>query len=217
MPNHSRLARLPIRGIRYHIVIVFVFLSHPLLLFATDGWNFITEDDGIALYSRTLKGYASTEFKGICIIDRPIESVGTVLSEVSAYPEWFFRCTQSYKIRAKNSSDLNFLLYVAIDTPWPFADRYVVYKVVSAVDRTAGKIVVSSTAIQAPTALPQNDTVRITDSELKWILEKLPDGQTRLTFINRTHAAGAAGDFISIRGTRATTLHSLKNLKKQLS
>ena len=154
--------RLRIRGIRYQIVIVFVFLSHPFSLFASDGWNFITEDDGIALYSRILKGYSSTEFKGICIIDRPIESVGSFLSEVAAYPEWFFRCIQSYKIRAKNSSDLNFLLYVAIDAPWPFSDRHVVYRVVTAVDRVAG-------------------------------------------------------DLISIRGTRATTLHSLKNLKKQLS
>jgi hypothetical protein len=192
-------------------------LSNPFLLFAADGWDFITENDGIALYSRAMQGYSSTEFKGICIIDRPIESVGTVLSEVAAYPEWFFRCMQSYKIPGKNSSDLNFLLYVAIDTPWPFTDRDVVYKVVTTVDRTVGKIVVSSTAIQAPTAFPQKDTVRITDSELKWILEKLPDGKTRLTFINRTHAAGAGGDLISNRGTRATTLHSLKNLKKQLS
>ena len=182
-----------------------------------DGWNLVAEEDGVALYTRTLENGSTSEIKGVCIAERPIETVGWVLSDVASYPKWFFRCHQSRKIPAQNDTDLSFLLHIVIDTPWPFADRDVVYRVVTTIDSAGGKVVVQSTAVKTQLVALKKDYVRITDSKLQWILERLSAGQTRITFINRTHAAGLWGDVISNPGTQATTLHSLKNLKTLLA
>jgi hypothetical protein len=198
------------------IVVIFIFVIHSLTAMANDDWNLVSDHDGIALYTRALKGHTTSEFKGVCVANHPIETVGSILSDIGAYPRWFFRCIQSHKIPAPDSSDHNFLLYIAIDTPWPFSDRDAVYRVTTTIDSASGKVVVHSTALKAHHVAPIKNYVRITDSHLQWILERLSAAKTRITFINRTHAAGSWGDYISNSGIRATTLNSLRNLKKML-
>ena len=198
------------------VIIILLGLIYPLTITGSDVWNLVSEDNGLRLYSKVRHGAVTSEYKGVCRVNHPIETVASVLSDISSYPKWFFRCVQSRKIPTQASTDLNFLLYVVIDTPWPFLDRDVVYKVVTFIDATAGKIVVRSTAVETSLMRPQKNYVRITDSDLQWILEQRTDGQTQITFINRTHAAGYWGDIISGSGARATTLHSLENLKERL-
>jgi hypothetical protein len=197
-------------------IVVCIFSASAFMAMGGDGWNLLTDEDGVALYSRATPNDAISEIKGVCIVEHPIETVGLVLSDVASYPKWFFRCIQSRKIPAPDSTDLNFLLYIVIDTPWPFADRDIVYRVVTTIDRPAGKVIVHSTAVKSQAVARKKEYVRITDSKLQWILQKLSAGQTRVTFINRTHAAGLWGDYISTSGNRDMTLHSLKNLKKLL-
>ena len=204
-------------GMRIRIVIFLLILIHPLVLTADGGWNVVADDDGITLYTRMPKGHSTAEYKAVCVVDHPIEKVGLTLSDISSYPNWFFRCTQAHKIQTWDSTDLDFLLYVAIDTPWPFRDRDAVYRVVTAIDLSIGKVSVRSRALETEHPALQNNHVHITDSELQWVLESVSVDQTRITFINRTHAAGPWGDFISGSGTRTTTMQSLKNLKAFLS
>ena len=146
-------------------------------------------------------------------MNQPLEVVGAVLSDIPSYPKWFFKCIESKKIQADNTSELNFYLYIAIDTPWPFSDRDVVYKARVVIDYVLGKVVIKSNALTEPFIPLRNGHVRITDSEHQWILEKVSSEQTRTTFINRTNAAGPFANYISNPGTRDTTVYSLQKLK----
>jgi hypothetical protein len=138
------------------------------------------------------------------------------LSDIASYPKWFFKCVEARKIPTENSSQLHFFLYVAIDTPWPFSDRDVVYKTAVTIDYASEKVVILSIALKTPLIPLRRQYVRITDSEHQWILEKISKNRTRITFINRTNAAGPFANYLSNAGTRDTTLHSLENLKKIL-
>ena len=200
-----------------HIVLMLLLVAFPPILSADGNWQLVVDDNGVALYTRVVKGQSTSEFKGVCFVDRPIEAVGATLLDFASYPKWVFRCRHSYKIPAKDSSELHYLLYVAIDTPWPFADRDAVYKVVTTIDDARKTVVVRSTALKTQPIEHRKNHVRITDSELQWILAEISDARTRITFINRTNAAGRWAEFISNSGTRATTLHSLKNLKRALN
>ncbi len=196
---------------------ILIFGVSPLILTAGGHWNLIADDEGVRLYTREVKGDSTSEFKGVCVVERPIETVGAILSDIASYPKWFFKCLQSHKIPTENSSELNFLLYVTIDTPWPFSDREAIYRVVTTIDRASGKVVVRSTALKAPRVARRKQYVRITESEFQWMLERLSANRTRITFTNRTNAAGPFADYISNPGARDTTLQSLKNLKKLLN
>jgi hypothetical protein len=105
---------------------------------------------------------------------------------------------------------------VAIDTPWPFLDRDVVYETDVTIDYAAGKVFIQSVALKRPLVQLKKQYVRITDSEHQWILERISADLTRITFINRTNAAGPFANYLSNSGMRDTTIHSLVNLKNIL-
>jgi len=196
------------------VKIVLIGFACPAILSAGDAWEWIEKEDGIELYAREVRGHSEREFKGVGLVKEPIEVIGSVLSDIPSYPQWFFKCTESKKIPSENASGLNLLLYIAIDTPWPFTDRDVVYKTDVAIDRVSGKVVINSTALKAQFVPLRSGYVRITDSQHRWILERVSPAHTRITFINRTNAAGRFSNYISDPGTRDTTRYSLKNLIK---
>ena len=181
---------------------------------AGDEWKLIVDKDGITLYAKELSGYSEAQFKGVCMVSRPLGAVGSVLSDIASYPKWFFKCIEAKKIPTENSSELHFFLYVAIDTPWPFSDRDVVYKTDVTIDYAAGKVVIDSIALKDPFVPLRRQYVRITDSKHQWILERISADRTRIAFINRTNVAGPFANYLSNPGMRDTTIHSLKNLKK---
>jgi hypothetical protein len=198
------------------IIIILALMVLATLSGASGQWKLIDDRDDITLYSREVSGHSQSQFKGVCLVGQPIEAVGSVLSDVGSYPRWFFKCIEAKKIPAENSSELHFLLYVAIDTPWPFLDRDVVYETDVAVDHAAGKVFIRSVALKRPFVQLRRQYVRITDSEHQWILERVSADLTRITFINRTNAEGPFADYLSNSGMRDTTIHSLENLKKLL-
>ena len=183
---------------------------------AGDQWQLIVDQGGITLFAREVSGHSESQFKGVCMVSRPLASVISVLSDTASYPKWFFRCIEANKILTENPSEFHFLLYVAIDTPWPFADRDVLYKTEVKIDFASGKVVIHSKALKTPLIPLKKQYVRITDSEQQWILERISLDRTRITFINRTNAAGPFASFISNPGIRDTMIHSLTNLTKIL-
>lgn len=195
------------------IKINLILIAFPVLVAAGSDWKLIANEEGVVLYSRKVSGHSEIQFKGVCLISQPLEVIGAVLFDIPSYPGWFFKCIESKKIPVANASELNYYLYASIDTPWPFSDRDVVYKANVAIDSDLGKVVIKSTALSEPFIPVRSSYVRITDSEHQWILEKISSEQTRITFINRTNAAGPFANYISNPGTRETTFHSLKNLK----
>jgi hypothetical protein len=184
---------------------------------AGDQWQLVADKGGITLLAGEVSGHSEMQFKGVCLVSRPLESVISVLSDTASYPKWFFKCIEAKKIFTENPSEFHFLLYVAIDTPWPFSDRDVVYKTDVTIDYASQKVVILSIALKTSLIPLRRQYVRITDSEHQWILEKIPKNRTRITFINRTNVAGPFANYLSNSGTRDTTLHSLENLKKILN
>jgi hypothetical protein len=189
----------------------------PTITVAGGKWKLIVDKDGITLFAREVSGHSEMQFKGVCIVSRPLESVVSVLSDTASYPKWFFKCIEAKKIPTENPSEFHFLLYVAIDTPWPFTDRDVVYKTEVTIDFASGKVAIRSIALKRPIIPLRRRYVRITDSENQWILERISVDRTRITFISRTNVAGPFANYISNPGIHDTTIHSLKNLKKMFN
>ena len=183
-------------------------------LFAQEPWKTISNDNGVALYSRKVPGHRESVFKGITNINQPLEVVGAVLAEISAYTGWFFNCLHARKIPQHSANDHNFMVYIALDTPWPLWFRDIIYDVKLKIDMAAGKVEARSLAVPQPVVPIRKDHVRITDSEVHWVLQKIDSQQTRVIFQMRTDAGGAARGYWSDLGSRKTIYHSLINLHR---
>jgi hypothetical protein len=211
-PYLKRGRRYETLRIAFLIKIILILFGCPAILIAGNEWELIEKEDGIGVYTRKVTGRSELEFKGVCLVKQPIEVIGSVLSDIPSYPKWFFKCIESKRIPSKNTSELNLFLYIAIDTPWPFSDRDVLYKTEVIIDHALGKVEIYSIALKEQFVPLRSGYVRITDSEHRWILESVSAEQTRITFINRTNAAGPFANYISNPGTRNTTVRSLRNL-----
>jgi len=201
-----------IRTVNFLILIISLLTADPGGLFAQERWKSVSDDNGVAIYSRKVAGHEESEFKAITDIDQPIEVIGAVLAEIPAYTGWFFECLQAGKIPQISSTAYNFMVYIALDAPWPLWPRDIIYDVKIKIDMASGKVEVRCKAVPEPVVPIQKDHIRITDAELHWVLERIEPHQTRIIFIMRTDAGGFVSGYWSDLGCRKTIYHSLINL-----
>jgi hypothetical protein len=200
------------RTVNLLILIIALLAADPGGLFAQEQWESVSNDNGVAIYSRKVAGHEESEFKGITDINQPIEVIGAVLAEIPAYTGWFFKCLQAEKIPQISSTAYNFRVSIALDAPWPLWPRDVVYDVNIRIDMASGKVDVRCKAVPQPVVPIRKDHVRIIDSELHWVLERIDAHQTRIIFIMRTDAGGFVSGYLTDLGCRKTIYHSLINL-----
>jgi hypothetical protein len=209
----NELKNLQMRRTVNLLILIFVLpAAEPGGLLAQEQWKSVSDDNGVAIYSRKVAGHEVSEFKGITHINQPIEVVGAVLAEIPAYTGWFFKCLQAGKIPQIFSTAYNYMVYIIQNTPWPLWPRDVVYDVKIRIDMAAGKVEVHCKAVPELVVPIRKDHVRITDSELHWVLERIDAHRTRIIFIMRTDAGGSVSGYWSDLGCRKTIYHSLMNL-----
>jgi len=202
-----------IRTIKLLIFLICFPAADPGSLIAQEQWKSVVNDNGVTIYSREVAGHAESEFKGITDINQSVEVIGAVLADIPAYTGWFFKCLQARKIPQNSASAYSFMVYITLDTPWPLWPRDIVYDVNIKIDTASGKVEVRCQALAEPVVPIQKDHVRITDSELQWVLERIDMRQTRVHFRMRTDAGGSVGGSLSDLGCRNTIYYSLINLQ----
>jgi hypothetical protein len=195
------------------LLIIIILVLDLWAIFAQTEWELVKDKDEVKIYAREIKAFAGKEFKGVSFIDQSIEIVGAVLFDIPAYTKWFHNCLEIKKIPHADSTDLDFILYVAIDAPWPLWDRDSIYKTNAVLNIASGKIKIHGVAIREPLLPFKDHYIRITSSELEWILEEMADKKTKVTFIKRTNIGGAAGDYFSNMGSKMAIFDSLVNLR----
>ena len=175
-------------------------------------WVFVENNQGVTIHSRKLAEYAESEFRGTRILEYPVEVIAAVLADIQSYPLWFFNCISASKIPDTTSTNLNFLIYIVVKTPWPLWNRDVIYTTETRIDMSAGKITVWGKAVQDTKVPIKQNHVRVTDSALKWVLARIDDNRTRISFTKRINAGGSIGSYLSDLGCRKTIFESLVNL-----
>ncbi len=146
MKYNSR-AGLPAR-LSLLIFVCTLLISDHAAIGAEEKWVFIEKNQGVTMHSRKVDGHAESEFRGSSTIDQPLEVVGAVLADIPSFTRWFYKCIQARKIPDKTSTDLNFLLYIVIETPWPLWNRDVVYAAATTIDIASGNIKIQGHARQ---------------------------------------------------------------------
>ena len=180
---------------------------------AAGEWELVNDGDGVAVYESEWEGHSENQYKGVSVIEQPIEVIAAVLSDIASYPEWFHRCTEARKLKDNETSVLDFQLYIVINVPWPFNDRHGIFHAQTTVDPVSEKIDINSAARAESDIPPHEDYIRITNSTQRWILEKLTLQTTRITFINQTGSSGSMSAFITNLGSQATVYQSLINIR----
>lgn len=194
------------------LIFTILLITDGTTMASGEDWVFVENNRGVTIHSRNLAGYAESEFRGTRILNYPVEVIAAVLADIPSYPRWFFNCIKAIKIPDTTSANPNFVLYIVVRAPWPLWNRDVIYTTETRIDMLTGKITVWGKTVQEAKVPIERKHVRVTDSELKWVLARIDDSRTKVSFTKRINAGGSIGSYLSDLGCRKTIFESLVNL-----
>ncbi|PTX60591.1 START domain-containing protein [Kordia periserrulae] len=140
--------------------------------FAQKDWKLKKDKDDIKIYVKSKKNSNLKLFKAEMTVQSSLDTVLNVILDGDSLKDWNYKALDS-KLLNKSLDD-EYLLWMALDLPWPVRNRDVVIacKLLRITDDII-KIEISS----ASNRYPENDDyLRITTFEGFWLLQQLDDG-----------------------------------------
>jgi len=204
--------------LRINYLIIFFFIElliQPTDLLAEGAWQLFQEDPELTIYNRTTEEDIDCEFKAVSIIHQPIEVVSAVLMDISTYMKWIHGCRSVKLLNKNNVSDYE--VYFAIDIPWPFCNRDVVYKITKDATAWENRIIIQGMAIEKADVPIRDGHVRVINSYFSITLEKITNGSTKIIYQNKTDASFNLPAYLSRRLCGSMVYDSMANLKKLLN
>lgn len=80
------------------ILQVILCLTFLQISFAADAWELVEDKNGVKVFESEWEGYSEHQYKGIRVVQQPVEIIAAVLADINSYPSWFYRCTEAKKI-----------------------------------------------------------------------------------------------------------------------
>ncbi|MCX7678837.1 MAG: START domain-containing protein [Spirochaetes bacterium] len=191
-----------------------IFLSIVSSLNAQHDWHEVKNSDGIKIYTRPTPGSPLDEFKGIAIIDSPIEVIVEVLRDVEAQPEWMADCIEAKVL--KRISENDYLVYSMNRAPWPVSNRDVVVRSIGNADIPNGKVKIIFTALKDSSIPPRPGVVRMTELVGQWHLKKINSHKTEVVFIIKANPGGNIPPRLANLTSKEIPFKTLRNLRKMV-
>jgi hypothetical protein len=181
-------------------------------LYAEDNWKLIKNDDGIEVYIRPYKNSGLNECKGITTIPAPYDIVCRILCHPPIHKKFLYNCYDSFFVKPWENGHV--VHYVVMKSPWPVWDREIVYDTHAEINPEMNRSIIHCLAIKAPLVPYRNKTIRVTNSEHTWMLEKISPDKTRVTYQNFTDPVAVyVPEFAVNMLTKEAPYYSLKGLR----
>ena len=198
--------------LRYIIGLLFLIQGLVSTLSA-QSWEFVKEEDGIKIYTRQEAGKALKEFKGVTVINAPVEKVFSVVEDVN-HIEWWDENLIDIKVLSyeKNKRDKYYMVY---DSPWPVSNRDLYAEVTVVIDEA--KRVYTITSVALSSGIPgDDDQVRIRDYRQKWTITPAGENSTHVVFEGYIDPAGKIPGWLSNKLLIQSPVSSILGLRKRL-
>lgn len=147
-------------------------------------WQYINKLRGINNFQKNIAGTNSKAYKGVCVINSPIKTIYSIVTDVKNHKKWVKYCKSS-KMVEQTSPD-NSTQYYQFDIPWPFSNRDMVINSTTDVSWDKGIATITSVA-SSQSDIPEEEAfIRVVESKQKWVLEQIGPSSTMVTFTSHT-------------------------------
>ncbi len=174
-------------------------------------WKQVVDRNEITVFARPVEGSTMDQFKGITIVNAPIEVCTAVLRDIPAQTEWMGDNLQAEVLRV--FSDDHKVAYNVLKSPWPLKPRDLQIDVTFIEDSDQ---VMVEMKVYPETIVPvSKEYIRVTDFEASCCFERLADNRTKVTYINRVNPMAPVPPSITnlvVRGNPYATLSGLKQM-----
>lgn len=200
----------------------FVVLTGSTALYAVESqWEKVDEDNGITVYTRSVEGFGVKQFKGIAMIEAPMEVVYEILKDSDGFKDWFGDCLKQET--TVYIDELSKYFYHIVKVP-VLKDRNLVGKVVFDVDHKNHTLKAEIRALQKDmipeefrqTAwIPESsEYVRITDLYCYFKVESAGPEKSTVIYEVLVDPAGWIPDSVANYFAVKNPKNTLANMKK---
>ncbi|MBD3649632.1 MAG: START domain-containing protein, partial [Pseudomonadales bacterium] len=159
--------------------------------FAEESWRLDREEDGIRVYTRSVDDSRYRAFRGVVELETSLPGAVGLLDNTAACEEWLHLCKESHLIKEVDWSER--YIYQISDLPFPASTRDAVFQA-SISQQANGDIHIDLTSY--PDFIPETKYVRIRDSHGQYLLQKIGEHTTRLTWTMYIDPGGSLPAFL---------------------
>ena len=174
-------------------------------------WERINREDGITVYSKSVKGSDLIAVKGETTIKQPLEKVLSVLMTHQRWEEWVDRMRVSKIL--KTVSVYEYVVYQAFELPAFVSDRDFVYRGV-VTSNAKGQVILSMTSCKWKSA-PKTVGVRAKMINSRYVLTPKGKGQTAIEVEIHTDPKGMIPTWIVNSIQKSWPVSTLNGVREQ--
>ncbi len=195
---------------------VFVWVAACTFAFsavAEEQWEKVKDDDGIKVYVRPVIGSSLNEFRGESILDYNYMVINNTISDIPSLSSWMPELKTS-KLIEKRSEHQAFI-YQEMDAPWPVSNRD--YVVETVMKEEPDKVTLSIKAVEHDKVPVKEDIVRVTDLEGEWLITKIEDQKSHVSYRIRSNPAGSLPTWLANSVAKDIPFETIKGLRRQIA
>lgn len=195
--------------IKLHKFALTLFFLTSFLSHAQD-WSLEVNKDNIKVYTREVDGSSLDEFKAITTLNFSMKTIFETLKDAEALPEWSKNTSHSELIETDDNIQYR---YTISDAPFPVDDRDSYIKFTFTESETQVRIDIEAVPEYGP---KKDDYVRVTHSRGYYLLEKIDDNKTRITYQLHAEPGGSVPGWLANSASTEVPYNALTGLKKYL-
>jgi hypothetical protein len=178
-------------------------------------WRLRKDENGIAVYTRTVDSSSFEEFKAIAVInDVSLVQVLDILLDVENYTSLIPDCIESRVLfRRGKYYDIH---YIRMDSPWPVKDRDAIYQSETTVSDSWKHAYISLSPI-GNYIDEKNELVRMYKGSGFWEIEELPGNAIKIIYQFQSDPGGKIPGWLANSVIISNPYKTLENLKRLLT
>jgi hypothetical protein len=203
-------------GTKTQIHFILMFFFNLMLPFSMAGqsWDFIKEEDGIEIYTRTETGKSLKSYKGITDINVAAEKIFVLMEDINNTDWWDKKLTQIKVLLYEKNKRVQY--YMIYDLPWPVKDRDLCVDVIVTTDPVTGEGKFNAVALNG--VIPErNDVVRIKNYRQTWTIIPVGMGKVHVELEGFVDPAGTIPNWISNMLIIESPIKAIKGLREEMA
>jgi START domain len=195
------------------VLITFLILNIPFIVFAQEDCVLKKQKDGIKVYSCPTVG---SEFKTVMAefeLKATIDQYISTVLDVASYKEWHYRSVNPRIL--KKISDTELIYYTQVSAPWPVSNRDLILRLILDIDPDTK--ILTATLECIPEYLPVVDNVvRVPKSFSKMTFTPISNSKLKVNYSIHVDPGGQIPAWIANMFSTQGPYETFKNLKDRL-
>ena len=200
-----------IRSSHLLIALLLACATHSM---AQSAWNLKKDQNGILIYSRSLKDSKFNELRAVFDLTGTFDQLSSILNDVSNYKTWVYGTSSSTLIQRKSATEI--VYYSQVSAPWPVSNRDFYSDTRIWIDSATHQMRLSSRNIDS---FPHSKShfVRMPFLRAEWIITATTTASLHVDYTLSWDPGGSIPAFIANSFSTSGPLQSFSELKRKMA